>query len=229
MITMNLMSVVMAGEPLGSSSDGIADLMARGLLFLLCLLMFVLLCGIAWRKIPALRKIVPQPEEANELLKAKQPEFKPSRVINLMQVDKPAKSEPVAEAAETSVAVEPAVPTEDKPAAPATPIMEAIEKARQKARERAAQRAAEAAQSPFAGLEDPANSTAEADSEGLALPASLLRRNKKVDEAVGEGGAEFHDLEEALADGKPGAVVRAASDLNGVSTNTPIVIVKRED
>jgi hypothetical protein len=46
---------------------------------------------------------------------------------------------------------------------------------------------------------------------------------------VGEGAAVHNTLEAAIADGRPGSVVKAASDINGLNSTSPIVIVKREE
>ncbi len=205
-----------------SSGGGLGELFARVGLFLLGMLVFVGGCSLAWRYIPWLRALVPQPEDADRILGQPAPEFKPSRVIDLLNLSKstPAPAPEVAKAVET---VKPEVVAEaPKPTVgtSSTPILEAIEKAKQKARDKAAaDKAAQQAE----------NEAAEEEEAGLELPVAGMSAAKGDYSALGEGGMLHNDLEIALADGRPGSVVKAASDINGVATSSPIVIVSREE
>jgi hypothetical protein len=158
MLKIELFSIVLAGEPLASSQEGNTATVLRMMLFMLALVMFVLLAGLAWRTLPFLRKIIPTPQEVEERerLEAEKTAAtaRPKRTINLTQL------EPLQ----------------------VTPTI--------------------------------AESTTESPAD---------------DTALGEAGAVVNNLEVALADARPGAVINAASDLSGVGTNSPIVIVNRED
>jgi hypothetical protein len=188
-----LFSVQLASETLQTSQNGLGDLMGRVGLFLLALLVFCALCGLAWRKIPALRNIVPSPQmvqemEAEEAAKAAQNPPKPVRTINLAVLQ------------EKTVKVE------------AEPVLEQPEPAE------------------ALTLENPAT---EQTPEAVTPEVSKNRLERTVSEDdlayVGEGAALYSSLEAAIADGRPGSVVKAASDINGLGSTTPIVIVKREE
>jgi|GEM_PF-2127334 len=210
-----------------SSGGGLGELFVRVGLFMIGMLIFVGACSLAWRYVPWLRALVPQPKEADEILGRPAPEFKPSRVIDLLNIDKSA----LASVPVVAKAVEPVKPEvvaeTPKPivGTSSTPILEAIERAKQKAREKAAtDKAAQQA-------EDEANLEAEQEA-GLELPITAMTaaNSAKGDYSpLGEGRVIHNDLEAALADGSPGSVVKAASDINGVTSNSPIIIVSREE
>jgi hypothetical protein len=220
MVSFVLNSISLAGDPMPSSGGGLGELFARVGLFLLGMLVFVGACSLAWRYVPWLRALVPQPEDADRILGQPAPEFKPSRVIDLLNLDKSTPAPAVAKAVE---AVKPEVVAEaPKPivGTSSTPILEAIEKAKQKARDKAAaEKAAQQAE----------NEAAEEEEAGLELPVAAMSAPKEDYSAMGEGGMIHNGLEAALADGRPGSVVKAASDINGVATSSPIVIVSREE
>jgi hypothetical protein len=158
-------------QQMPSSSAGMNDFWIRAILFLMVTLLFVTLCGLAWRYIPALRNLVNyQPKVAP-----------PASHVNEDDYDKPL----------------------DLASAPVTfakPV-----------------------------------SLSQSD-EGLVAPTDVKPNPRPLPSeflqdylARGEGGAVHNDIQAAIADGRPGTVVRAASDLNGVASNSPIVIVHRED
>jgi hypothetical protein len=166
-------SILLAGEEIKSSNDGLADLVGRISLFMLALVVFVVLCGLAWRYLPFLRKIVPTPQQVAEMEREKaerEAAARPKRTINL--------------AAAKPLAASPAVTGES-----------------------------------LVDTEQPPDSS-------LAVKAVHPSGDTEV---KGEGGAVHKDLEVALTEGQPGTVVRAASDLNGVNSASPIVIVNREE
>lgn len=163
------------GMPSSNSAE-LGDLMLRAFIFLVILLIFVLLCGVAWRTIPALRAIARVQE--------------PEKRLAPVRVASPTTQEP-----EDS-----AFDPEASPLTFARPV--ALTEPEEKS---------------VAPLQNKPNPR--------PLPAEFLHDY----EARGEGGAVHNDLEAAIADGRPGTVIRAASDLNGVTSNSPIVIVRRED
>ncbi|MEI7553971.1 hypothetical protein [Candidatus Chlorohelix sp.] len=107
MLRIELFSIVLAGEPLATTQEGNTATVLRMALFMLALLMFMLLAGLAWRTLPFLRKIIPTPQEVEERerLAAEQAAAaaaaRPKRSINLTQLEplqvKPTIAEPNAE------------------------------------------------------------------------------------------------------------------------------------
>jgi hypothetical protein len=154
-----------------SNPAGMNEFWVRALLFLFGLFIFVMLCGLAWRYIPALRNLV---------------NYNPHPSVPPLTDD----SDEVA----TAPKISDAMVTYAKPVA----LTE-----------------------PNEGLIAPTDTKP----NPRPLPAEFLQDYL----ARGEGGAVHNEIEAAIADGRPGTVVRAASDLNGVASNSPIVIVHRED
>lgn len=59
------------GDAISSSNDGTSTLLIRGGIFLLLMLIFIFACGYAWRKIPALRALIPEFKPGHSSLEAR--------------------------------------------------------------------------------------------------------------------------------------------------------------
>lgn len=169
-----IFSQVVPGDAISSDSSGGWNLVVRGGVFIVILLIFVFVCGYAWRKIPALRALIPEFRPGHSSLEA--------RIREKRQ----------REAAELQTRLE---------RVPKTPV---------------APDAATPAQSSLL-------------TSNLIALTPLAKPETEEEAALAQIYGSDRRVETAIADGTPGAVVHAASDLAGSIHHAPIVIVKRED
>jgi len=81
------------GDAINSNSAGTDTLLIRGGLFLVCLAIFVFGCGLAWRKIPALRALIPAFKPGESSLEARLSEKKKQRESEALALAEPAQAD----------------------------------------------------------------------------------------------------------------------------------------
>ncbi len=82
------------GDAINGTSAGTDTLLIRGGIFLICLAIFVFGCGLAWRKIPALRALIPAFQPGESSLEARMAEKKKQRESEALALAETAQADP---------------------------------------------------------------------------------------------------------------------------------------